>query len=181
MQQHYTVKLMICVSLVLQLPFFVPNMSGAGGLSVPNTFLEILHFSMETAKSIRWYTLFVTCVASIDLLATYFPLPSTDFIHFLNPDVTGDSWELCQLAAPWVFTNFMREINVLVNGMGISACWYCDTSCHTRYVNTRASETLHKWSVSATHRASSFTRSRNSFLQTSIQSDYPPGESTLEW
>ena len=95
-------------------------------------FLEIPHFTMESAESIRRSLPRDAWVTSIDLVDTYFHIPihrgyrkclrfqTRDTIYQFRALLFGLS------AAPWVFTKIMTEIKMLVHVMGIDLCQYLD-------------------------------------------------------
>ena len=95
-------------------------------------FLEIPHFTMESAESIRRSLPRDAWVTSIDLVDTYFHIPihrgyrkclrfqTRDTIYQFRALLFGLS------PAPWVFTKIMTEIKMLVHVMGIDLCQYLD-------------------------------------------------------
>ena len=110
--------------------FLVPKKSGGWrpviDLSFLNSFLEIPHFTVESAESNRrslprWVT-------SIDLVDAYFDIPiHRGYRKFLRFQTWDRIYQFRALAsglspAPWVFTKIMTEIKMLVHMMGINLC-----------------------------------------------------------
>ena len=116
--------------------FLVPKTSGGWrpviDLSSLNAFLELPHFTMETAESIRRSLPRDAWVTSIDLVDAYFHIPIhrgyRKFRRFQTRDATYQFKALPfgLSPAPWVFTKVMMEVKVLVHGMGINLCQYLD-------------------------------------------------------
>ena len=116
--------------------FLVPKKSGGWrpviDLLFLNSFLEIPHFTMESAESIRRSLPRDAWVTSIDLVDAYFHIPIhrgyRKFLRFQTRDRIYQFWALPfgLSPAPWVFTKIMTEIKMLVHVMGINLCQYLD-------------------------------------------------------
>ena len=116
--------------------FLVPKKSGGWrpdiDLSFLNSFLEIPHFTMESAESIQRSLPRDAWVTSIDLVDAYFHIPIHTGYRKCHRFQTRDTiYQFRALPfglspAPWVFTKIMTEIKMLVHVMGINLCLYLD-------------------------------------------------------
>ena len=104
----------------------------AGNISFLNSFLEIPHFTMESAESIRRSLPRDAWVTSIDLVDAYFHIPiHRGYQKFLQFQTRDTIYQFRALPfglspAPWVFTKIMTEFKMLVHVMGIDICQYLD-------------------------------------------------------
>ena len=95
-------------------------------------FLEIPHFTMESAESIQRYLPRDTWVSSIDFVDTYFHIPiHRGYRKCLRFQARDTIYQFRALSfifspAPWVFSKIMTEIKMLVHVMGINLCQYLD-------------------------------------------------------
>ena len=116
--------------------FIVPKKSGGWrpvvDLSFLNSFVEIPHFPMESAESIRRSLPRGGWVTSIDLVDAYFHIPiHRGYRKFLRFQTRDRIYQFRTLpfglsAAPWVFTKIMTEIKMLVHMMVINHCQCLD-------------------------------------------------------
>ena len=95
-------------------------------------FLDIPHFTMESAESIRRSLPQDAWVTYIDLVDTYFHIPIQrgyrKCLRFQTRDIIYQFWALpfSLSPAPWVFSKIMTDIKMLVYVMGINLCQYLD-------------------------------------------------------
>ena len=95
-------------------------------------FLEIPHFTMENAESIRRSLPRDAWVTSIDLVDTYFHIPiHRGYRKCLRFQIRNTIYQFRALSfrlspAPWVCSKIMTEMKMLVHVMGINLCQYLD-------------------------------------------------------
>ena len=116
--------------------FLVPKKSGGWrpviDLSFLNSFLEIPHFTMESAESIQRSLPRGTWVTSIDLVDAFFHIPiHRGYRKCLRFQTRDTIYQFRVLPfglspAPWVFTKIMTEIKMQVHVMGINLCQCLD-------------------------------------------------------
>ena len=119
--------------------FLVAKKSGGWGpvidLSFLNSFLEIPHFTMESAESIPRSLPRDAWVTSIDLVDAYFHIPiHRGYRKFLRFQTRDRIYHFRALPfglspAPWVFTKIVTEIKMLIHMMGINLCQYLGDQC----------------------------------------------------
>ena len=124
------------ISRVLQSPLPCPKevrkLETVIDLSFLNSFLEIPHFTMETAESIQRSLPRDAWVTSIDLVDAYFHIPiHRGYRRCLRFQTRDTIYQFRALPfglspAPWVFTKIMTEIKMLVHLMDINLCQYLD-------------------------------------------------------
>ena len=93
------------------------------------SFLEIPHFTVESAESIRRSLLRDAWVTSIDLVDAYFHIPIHRGYRKCLRFQTRDKFQALPFGlspTPWVFTKIMTEIKMLVHVMGINLSQYWD-------------------------------------------------------